>query len=126
MNASFIARATFCDGWWTAEIDVPGKLVFTEAKRPDRLEDMARDAVATALDTPADQVQVTVSVHLDDGLDAEIQQARSTSLRAADLIKEAGLLNRKVAQQLKSRGVSARDSGRLMGLSAQRISQLLS
>ncbi len=126
MNASFIARATFCDGWWTAEIDVPGKLVFTEAKRLDRLEDMARDAVATALDTSVDLVAVTVAVHLDDGLDAEIQQARSTSVQAANLIKEAGLLNRQVAQHLKSRGVSARDSGRIMGLSAQRISQLLS
>ena len=125
MSTHFNARATFSDGWWSAEIDVPGKLVFTEAKRLDRLEEMARDAVATALNTSKEEVRVDVHVHVDDETDAAVSQARELSAQAAVAMREAGTLNRQVAHQLKSRGLSARDSGRIMGISPQRISQLL-
>jgi len=125
MGTEFIARASYSDGWWSAEVEVPGRLVFTEAKRLDRLEEMARDAVATALNTGKRDIEVTVQVHVDDETDAAIDRARQASAQAAEMMREAGSLNRRVAQELKTRGLSARDSGRIMGLSPQRISQLL-
>lgn len=125
MSSHFTARATFSDGWWSAEINVPGKLVFTEAKRLDRLEETALDAVATALNTSKEEVSVAINIHVDDATDAAISRAREMSAHAAEVMREAGTLNRQVAHLLKSRGLSARDSGRIMGISPQRISQLL-
>lgn len=125
MSTRYTARATYSDGWWSAEIDVPGTLVFTEAKRLDRLEEMARDAVATALNIAKDHVDITVDIHVDEATDAAVRRARELSTKAAHIVREAGMLNRHVAHQLKSQGFSARDSGRIMGLSPQRISQLL-
>ena len=125
MSTHFNARATFSDGWWNAQIEEPRKQVITEAKRLDRLEEMARDAVATALNTSKEEVRVDVHVHVDDETDAAVSQARELSAQAAVAMREAGTLNRHVAHQLKSRGLSARDSARIMGISPQRISQLL-
>ena len=125
MSTTFVARATFSDGWWSAEVDVPGRLVFTEAKRLDRLEAMVLDAVATALDITKDHIQVVIEIHVDDETDAAISEARAMSAKASETVRQAGALNRQVAHELKSRGLSARDSGRIMGISAQRISQLL-
>lgn len=125
MTSPYVARATHSDGWWSAEIDVPGMLVFTEARRLDRLEEMARDAVATALNIAKEDVNITVDVHVDSETDAAIKRARELTTQAARIVQEAGTLNRRIARQLKAQGLSARDSGHIMGLSPQRISQLL-
>lgn len=125
MTSPYVARATHSDGWWSAEIDVPGMLVFTEARRLDRLEEMARDAVATALNIAKEDVDITVDVHVDSETDAAIKRARELTTQAARIVQEAGTLNRRIARQLKAQGLSARDSGHIMGLSPQRISQLL-
>lgn len=125
MSNQFTAHATFSDGWWSAEVEVPGRLVFTEAKRLDRLEEMARDAVATALNAAKDGIHIDLNIHVDEETNAAIGQARSVSEQAGDFMRRAGVLNRQAAHLLKSQGISARDSGRIMGLSPQRVSQLL-
>lgn len=116
--------------WWAIEVPgVPG--VHTQAKRLDQVPAVAKDAIALMLEVPGDEVGVT------------IRSARLTSDGGSLAEKELGCLleerhdlaerqskfmahTRSVVLQLvHDQGLTMRDAGKLMGLSHQRIAQLL-
>lgn len=104
---------------------MPASLVFTEAKRPDRLEEMARDAVAIALNAAKDVIHIDLNIHVDEEIDTATCQAQSIPQQAGYLMRRAGVLDRQAAHLLKSQGISARESNHIMGLSPQWVSQFL-
>ncbi len=57
----YTVRAQRTGDWWAIDSpDVPG--VFSQAKRLDRVEEMAREAIALLLEVPADSFEVDVQV----------------------------------------------------------------
>jgi len=126
MRPIFKAHATPYNGWWAITVnDVLNSTINTQARRIDRIEAMARDAIALGLEVPADSFDVEVSFTIDDVLQELITEARLSSLIAQEAQATAAKKTKAAVKVLHKQGFSTRDSGTLIGLSAQRISQLL-
>jgi predicted RNase H-like HicB family nuclease len=111
--------------WWALEVpDLPG--VYSQTKRLDNADDTAREAIAVMLDIEPEDVQVTV----DTELDQEIKDALQVATRARKATEAAAEQEREAMKQVAylithKKRMSQRDAGAIMGLSFQRVSQLL-
>ena len=122
---TYVVTATRNDGWWAIHADVPGTIVWTQARRLDQVDETVREAIALALDVPADSFALDIRPQVDADLRQAIEDLHSLA-DAADAAQTAASNSRRlVAKKLKSRGYTVRDAGKLMGLSSQRVSQLL-
>ena len=118
------ARVTRTQGWWAVEVpEIPG--VFTQAKRLDQVEAMVADAVALMEDVKAESVEVTIEPVLPGRVNAHLHEAKSLLRQAARLQADASAMTRELVAELRDeQGLSVRDVGVLLGVSAQRVSQL--
>lgn len=109
--------------WWALEVpDLPG--VFSQAKRLEHADEAAREAIALRLDVEPDTVTVVVEPLLTD----EEQAAVAKAERAQKAAREAVEIERQAMQQaaaVLTRKLSQRDAGQVLGVSFQRVSQLL-
>jgi predicted RNase H-like HicB family nuclease len=111
--------------WWALEApDIPG--AYSQVKRLDHAESMMREALALLLDVDENSFDVDLEVHLSDGLDRVIEELSSRRERVEqdvhDVFEEQADLARRLVNK---HALSVRDSGWLLGLSHQRISQLV-
>ncbi|MGW4825453.1 type II toxin-antitoxin system HicB family antitoxin [Streptomyces sp. NPDC004227] len=109
--------------WWALEVpDLPG--AFSQVKRLDQAGDAAREAIAVMLDVEPDNITVDVQPIL-----PEEAQAALTAMRAAQeearkaAEKERAAMQRAAA--VLTEELSQRDAGRFLGVSFQRVHQLL-
>ena len=118
------ATATRVGEWWAIEVpDVAGGL-HTQARRLDQVTSAVADAVALVAGVPRDSIDVDVSTKLPQR-DAELIDAvRAASQEATIAAERASRLSRQAVEQLRSQGMTVRDVGGLLGVSAQRVSQL--
>ena len=111
--------------WWA--ITVPAlDGVFSQTKRLDQVEDSAREAISLMLNVDESEigaldVVVTPPAGVADLLDA-LQESTVAADEAARL---AAATRREVAELLRAEGLPLRDVGVLIGVSHQRVSQLL-
>lgn len=104
-------------------VDVPDLRIHTFGRGLREAEDMARDAISALLDVPAEEVSVTLAVpELDEPL-REVDAARAARTRAVEREQTA---TAEAIRTLLSRGVSQRDAARILNLSHQRVSQIVS
>lgn len=124
-RASYMAECRRAGDWWAINVpDVPG--VFTQARRLDQTEEMARDAIATMLRVPPHSFDVIVAWDVPGGLGNEVETARTLRELAEYAQRDAGVAARAVAAKLVKKGhLTVRDIGTLLGMSHQRVSQLL-
>lgn len=122
---SYRAVATRSGDWWAITIpQLPG--AFSQCKRLDQVEAMAREVIALMLDCdPADVGDVEVDVQLADQLTDDLAALRRSERLADDARQAATHAQRRAAEQLRAAGLSVRDIGRLLGVSHQRVSQIL-
>ena len=110
--------------WWAIRaVELPG--VFSQARRLERVEHMAREAISLLLDVAADSFDVEVRQVVDpeaDRLVADAIQARSDALEHQRI---AATKSRDAVRTLDRLGLPQRDIGRLLRLSHQRVAQLL-
>jgi len=109
--------------WWAIEVpDLPG--TYTQAKRIDQVEETVREAIAlmnNVNETSFDiEIHVSAEVtHLIDPLDASVQAARQAK-------EQETACRRKVIEDLRNQlGLPNRDVAALLGLSHQRVAQIL-
>ena len=111
--------------WWAIEVpEIRG--VFSQARRLDQVESMAREAVALMLQVPEDSFDLTIEPDFASlgSLQATIEdalKAREASERAQD---QASAAMRHAVGEIRSLGYTSRDAGMLLGVSNQRISQI--
>lgn len=107
-------------GWWA--ISVPEiKGLHTQARRLDQVEDMTRDAIALMLEVSPDSFEVEVRPEMPEEVTRALQareSAEQAEQRAAQAVRDA-------ITSLRARGYSVRDTGRMLNLSQQRISQIM-
>jgi hypothetical protein len=106
-------------------LSVPELDIVTQARTLDRAEATVRDLIAVWLDVPSESFAVEVEPQLDDEwvrLLRETKDARSTADRASARASE---LLRTSVTTLHDAGLSAREVGGLVGISYQRVQQLL-
>lgn len=124
-SASYRVEATRSGDWWAITIpELPG--AFSQCKRLDQIEAMAREVIALMLDVDAADVDgIAVEVQLPDQLADDLAALQRTERLADDARQAATDAQHLAAEQLRSAGLSVRDIGRLIGVSHQRVSQIL-
>jgi uncharacterized protein YegP (UPF0339 family)/predicted transcriptional regulator/predicted RNase H-like HicB family nuclease len=116
------AKAQRSAGWWAVEVpEVPG--VFTQARRLDQIPEMVRDAVALVSGKEAGEIEIVVDPHTD----MDVVVAEALAARAAATVAQEAAMDayRDAAKRLSDAGLTVRDSGQLLGVSPQRVSQIL-
>ena len=124
MRPTYTAEAELAGGWWAITIpELHG--VFSQAKRLDRVEYMARDAISLWLEIPPDSFDVVVKEVLEPSTEESIRAADVARRAAAESQREASAKLRSAARMLRQQGLPQRDIGRLLNMSHQRVAQLL-
>jgi hypothetical protein len=108
-------------GW---ELHIEGVGV-TQVTRLNQAEGMVRDYVSRALDIDADSVRVDLIPEIGDGLDSSIAESRKALQEADAAQRQAAERSRQVAIQLKSKGLNGVEMARVLGVTPQRVSQIL-
>ena len=111
-------------GWWSVSIEeLPG--VFTQARRLDHVEDLVRDAIALWLEVSATSFDIALEAHLSDSLDELVARTLEARHEAEHWATEAAQLTRAAASELADKDLPLRDIGVILGVSHQRVKQLL-
>lgn len=122
---AYVARCRRSGDWWAIEVR-PGRGLFTQARRLSGVEAMVRDLVALAEGVAPESFDVAVETDLPPDLSAEVDAARELRETADRYQREAAAAARAVAAKLAERhGLPFRDIGRILGVSHQRVGQLL-
>lgn len=124
-SAGYRVRAVRSGDWWAITVsELRG--VFSQAKRLSRVEATAREAIAMMRDIDESEVgPIEVQVEPPSevvGLLDELHRSVSISEEAAAVAARA---RREAAQLLTESGLPMRDIGELLGVSHQRVSQIL-
>jgi hypothetical protein len=111
-------------GWWIVQI--PELDLTIQARRLGDVEKNARDAIAALLDVGIGSFDLEQDVRAPAGVVQELDEARALMDRASILREEsADRIGRAVEKLIKDFGLTMREAGRLLGLSHQRIAQLV-
>lgn len=119
----FTARAHREGPWWVAEVTNQG--VATQAKRLDLLEGAVRDLLVAWLQLPANGFRVIIVPEVPKAAAAPLRRARKLRGDADRLQGEVAAATREAATALVRSGLTVRDAGALLGLSYQRVGQLV-
>lgn len=110
-------------GWWAIRVaELPG--VFSQAKRLERVETMARDAIALLLDIAPDSFDVVIRERLTPEAERVVADARQARAEAVERQRVASEKVREAVRTLTRLGLPQRDIGRLLDVSHQRVGQL--
>jgi predicted RNase H-like HicB family nuclease len=122
---TFTARCTRAGGWWAISVPAADGL-WTQAKRLDQIEAMAREAIGAVLDLDDDQIEVRVEVDLDDpALDETVENVRHLRAEAERLRHEASQQMAEAVHLLRDKAdLPMRDVAKLLGVSHQRVGQI--
>ncbi len=123
-RSMYTASCERSGGWWAVHVpEVPG--VFTQARRLDQVEAIARDALALFLRVPADSFDLRIEVELPADWAVSVERMQKLRHDAEMLQDQAGAAAAEAVEKLIGEGgLSVRDAGRVLGLSFQRIAQL--
>jgi predicted RNase H-like HicB family nuclease len=113
-------------GWWAITIpEVPG--AFTQTRRLDQVDSMARDVIALMLGVPEDSFSIQLAPVLDERAQKVLEQVDQAKGAAEDAQRQAlAAMSRAARTLVRDEGLTVRDAGRLLGVSFQRVSQLVS
>jgi predicted RNase H-like HicB family nuclease len=124
MKPRYTAEAERSGGWWSITVaELPG--VFSQARRLDQVEYMAREAISLLLEVPSDSFDVDVVENLDPPTQEAMADIIAAREAVATLKRSTTTKTRDFVQSLHESGYPQRDIGRLMGISHQRVAQLL-
>jgi len=113
--------------WWI--VRVPEIDQVTQARRLSEVTKAARELIAVTLDVPMSTVSVLVRVERVGDIEdvtGRAEAIRKEHARADELARRAHDESRELARQLAGAHVPMRDIGELLGVSHQRVHQLIS
>lgn len=113
------------DGWWIMHARIPRTIIHSHAKRIDDIEFMIRDAIAGALDVNPDSFELELVFGLDSDVLDQVSRAREASLEAAEVQERASRESRAAVQALRNEGLTLKEAGYFLGVTPQRVAQLL-
>ena len=124
MNGTYKVICERSGGWWAIRVqELPG--VFTQVRRLDQVEAMARDAIAMFERRKADSFDIEIVAVPPSGTTRVVTRARRARADAEEAQSVASEATIAAAVTLVRGGLSVRDVGVLLGLSHQRIAQMI-
>ena len=100
--------------------------MFSQARRLDQVEDRAREALALLLDIPESEVgKLDVQVILPASAEAILEELTAAQAVADEAVSDTARIRPADAQALRGEGLTLRDIGHLLGVSDQRVHQML-
>lgn len=118
------ASATPKGKWWAIRVDsLPG--VFAQASSYQGVEAAAIEAISLYLDTDPNAVVVTVTPDIDADLTRKIDERHRRVRELEQMQIDMASASRELARDLIDAGFSQRDAAQLLGVSFQRINQLV-
>ncbi len=109
--------------WWAIDIpDVPG--AFTQSRRLEHAQSMARDAIALLLDVDPLSFDVEVRVELQEHLQEAVESVARSKADALQARENAATSAEQAVRVLTAEGITIRDIGEILGVSFQRVAQL--
>ncbi|WP_305789437.1 hypothetical protein [Symbioplanes lichenis] len=132
MKPTYQVKAWKDDGWWLARVtdasdgaDRSPLNALTQAKSLAKIEEMARDLIATILDEDEEEFEVRFDYGLPTGAGQLLDDAAGARawLDAAQVLWQERAVA--AARALTAEGFSLREVAHLLGLSHQRVDQLL-
>lgn len=119
----YIVTAEHTGKWWVLQaVDVPGAI--SQVARLDHAEQI-REAIAFVAGVPEADVEVVVHPVLEVELEAALTKHHASRQHAEDAANDAADSSRRLARELAERGFSLRDIGVMLGVSHQRVHQLI-
>jgi predicted RNase H-like HicB family nuclease len=112
------------DGRWSVELEEEPR-VHTWGKTIDQALNRVREAAALWYQTDEASIELVPRAVLPRATDRTVEQARKAREQARDADRLAIEQTRKAAVALTSRGISMRDAAAILGISHQRVHQLL-
>ncbi len=112
------------DGRWTVELEEEPR-VHTWGKTVDQALARMREAAALWFQIEEDEIELVPRPVLPKSADRTVEQARQAREQARSADRLAIEQTRKAAAALTSRGISMRDAAAILGISHQRVHQLL-
>ena len=122
---TYRADVTRDDGWWIMHARIPRTVIYSQAKRIDDIEFMIRDAIAGALNVNPDSFELELVFDLDSDVLDQVTRAREASLEAAEVQERASRESRAAVQALRKEGLTLKEAGYFLGVTPQRVAQLL-
>jgi predicted RNase H-like HicB family nuclease len=120
----FTVRVARSGGWWAISvIGLPG--VHSQARRLRQVPAMAREAISLVLEVPDDSFDFDVVHDLPPEVQAMIDDAAAKRKTAEEAEQAAAEVWRALARTLIGDGYTVRDAGDVLGISPQRVSQLV-
>lgn len=113
------------EGWWIMHARIPRTIIYSQAKRVDDVEPMIRDAIAGVLDVDPESFAIELIFDLDSDVLDQVARAREVSLEAAEVQERASRESRAAVQALRNEGLTLKEAGYFLGVSPQRVAQLL-
>ncbi|MDH6136493.1 DNA-directed RNA polymerase specialized sigma subunit [Kitasatospora sp. MAA4] len=107
---------------WELHIDGIG---VTQSRSLLDAEPMAREYISLELDVSEDSFGLVVTPEIGAGVDGELLDLRQADREAEAAQKRASAKRRTIAAQLKELGLSGREIAAVLGITPQRVSQLL-
>lgn len=120
--------------WWTFEIPeltspapVAGErfVAMGQARTIAQLDQAAREVAALWLDVDEETVSVHVTAQIPEDAAQLWERASTAETAAREAVKEAARLRREAIATMKNRGLTQFESGVLLGISVQRVNQLI-
>lgn len=122
MSDTFTVTAKRWDKGWELHIDGVG---VTQARKLSEADLMVRDLIARREGIDTQDIEVRWSFDLGEELDAEIKAARAAVSNVERAQQDAAAKSRSVVARLKAAGLAGNEVARVLGLSPQRVSQLM-
>ncbi len=110
-------------GWWVAT--VKGASAQTQGRTIEQTQERIREALAALLDAEPSDIEITNEIRLRVSERKSLEAAKKAVQRAADQAVRADRATRTAARTLVTAGMSLHDAGTLLGVSKQRVHQIL-
>ena len=110
--------------WWFITVDGLDA-GYGQARRLAEVEAAAREIIAVNTGQDADRVRVSVTIEAPDEVRHLIEEADGKDAEARQTAKSAAALRREAAHRLVSGGLSQKDASQVLGVTPQRLNQLV-
>lgn len=121
---AYQATAHRSGDWWALSVEeLPG--VQSQVRSLRQAETALREAIGLVLDVAADEVVVIVTPDLPKAVHLKVIESRIKVTALQHIQEETAALSRDAARALIDEGLSQRDAAEILGVSFQRVSQLV-